>query len=230
MESTNVATFVPVSKRKDDLFQQIMFDSFARKEALQYIFKDIERLIRRPLLERDKERIANIVGWLEIEDGVTVFSIGKKPDDKVFVGKADLGCDDLLIYWGLNRKSASWDKYSLGVSIKSKPDSAHFEYTESQLNQSFPTVCKYILKCIEEDSQPHKYKLKVYSTAGNVYKDVKAKNGKWLVQTPSEKGQFVPNRGIGMYVPEENTFYVYEPKPLHKLNKTYTRTFSIVRE
>lgn len=227
---SDFTTLETVEERKNDTYNQIMFNSYLRLEEMEHIYYDISRLTRIKLSEKDKEKIKDVVGWFDVEDGVTVFTISKCPDDKKFIGKVDLGCDNLIFYWGANRNSASRKKYSLGVSVKQKPDSELHEYTELRFKDSFPTLCKDVLLNIHETSQSQVYSMVVYPTAGAMYKSVRTKNGKWLVQTPSEKGQFVPNKGIGLFVSDEATFYMFEPKPKHVVSRPYERCFKIVEE
>lgn len=227
---SDFATLETVEERKNDTYNQIMFNSYLRLEEMEHIYSEISRLTKIKLSEKDKEKVKDVVGWFDIEDGVTVFSISKCPNDKRFIGKADLGCDNLIFYWGINRSHTSRNKYGLGVSVKQKPDSELHEYTELRFKDSFPTLCKDVLLAICECSQSQVYSMVVYPTAGTMYKSVCAKNGKWLIQTPNEKGQFVPNKGIGLFVENEATFYMYEPKPKHIVGKPYKRRFKIVAE
>lgn len=219
-----------LEERKKDSYQQIMFDSISRSEEIEHICNEISRLTRMKISHRNKEKIRSILAWFDIEDGVKVFTIGYQPSDKKYIGKVDLGDEIMLFYFGLNRKYASWDKYALGVSIKPKENNEMYEYTESSFQENFPKLCDEMLVHIYSGDVDRTYTLIVYPTAAELYKNVKGKKGEWLVQTPSEKGSFVPNKGIGLFDDKNATFYIFEPKPKHIVSKSYIRKFKFLND
>ena len=222
--------FATLEERKKDSFQQIMFDSISRNDEIDHICKEISRLTGMKISPKNKERIKNVLGWFDIEDGVTVFTASPKPDDKGYIGKADLGDEIMYFYFGPNRKCASWDKYAVGITVKSKSDHELCEYTEATLQENFPKLYEEMIRYIYLGDINQIYTLAVYPTAGMLYKEVKNRRGKWLVQVPDENGGFVPNKGIGLFNEENMTFYIFEPKPKCIRNKPYVKKFKFVND
>ena len=211
-----------IEARKQDEFECLMHTSSIRKNAAEDIISEIERLSGRSFEEADKAKMRDALTWLPIEDGSSLFMCDAAPDGKELVGSVELSMEYITFYFGENRNQNSWP-YALGVHFSNKTAEETLYFTPDRFKAEFPTLAKEALAFVQPEVL---YRLVVYTKAGELYKSVTsghACEGKWLIQTPTAVGGFVPNRGIGFCDSTNNVIHVCDPQVKHKRDKKYSR-------
>lgn len=201
-------------------YQKVMKSSVLRASSARLVIQDIEKITGRSFSIEDAAKIIDIITWCDIEDGVTVFMPSSAPRDKKFIGKVELPTEHMLLYFGKNRANGARFPYALGVCFRFKQNHELTQMNMEYLKKEYPSFVKAIAEGATSDQE---YQLKVYPKAAEFYSAVRGIKGEWLIQEPSHKGQFVPNRGIGLKEKNTNVIHIYEPHPRVKASRKYTK-------
>lgn len=204
----------------DKNYQSFMKNSLARAEAAKMVIQDIEKLSGRAFSIEDAAKIIDVITWCDIEDGVTVFMSSDAPKDKRFIGKVELPTEHVLFYFGKNRAAGARFPYALGVCFRFKQNHELLQMNLEYVKREYPAFAKPIQDVVTPGTE---YQLKVYPKAAEFYSAVRHLKGEWLIQVPSSKGQFVPNRGIGLKEKNSNVIHIFEPHPRVKASRKYAK-------
>lgn len=193
-----------------------MVNSEVRRSAVRQVISKILFYSKMNISKDALKQIERNLMNYEVEKGVSVYLTAKKPLSYgiKLITKVDLGKQFLYIWWGdnLNKRNLQMPSpYALGLTFVYKKEYELTTYTLEEWKKDYPDFYDCALQL-----RGFKVELKVFSKAGNFYKEVVDMPGEWLVQTPKGK-YFIPNRPIGKLV-SGNKLYMFIPNLKMKRN------------
>ena len=200
-------------------YEELMADSESRKKIVTRLVNFVKNKTPQRIHAYAIDEIRLKLRYFDVEDGVSIFFTQyNNPSGLEKIAEIDNGLNNIILWWGENlqtRHSSYPNKYALGISFKPKEKGEIMRYTSNEFTHEFPDFSSIIFENFKVGDAP--FTLTIYSKAGFFYRDVKSLEGKWLLQEPNEKGNFIPYRPIGMIC--ENSVHIFVPKNNMKKEK-----------